>query len=216
MIPMVIHYVWLGGNPLPPMIKKCIHSWKENLPGFEIVCWNETNLKIEDPVYLRNIKNKKWAFAADIARLHILKLHGGVYLDTDMEVIKDLKPLLDTELFIGYEDNFHINAGIVGCTAYNKFVSDALDAVCKEQKKALTPIPQILTHTYNTNKKNYKFKHEVYSPEYFYPYNPFTSEVKNLFYSDITSNTYAIHHWAHSWKPNIIKRILGHLKKIVA
>lgn len=214
MIPKKIHYIWLGGNPLTPTIEKCIKSWRDNLPGYEIICWNEKNINISDPIYIKTLQSKKWAFASDIARLHILYNHGGIYLDTDIEIIKDLSPLLDTDLFMGFEDNKHINAAIIASTPHNIFIKDSLDAVTSSLKTDTIPIPQIITKVYNKLRSSYTFDHKVYDKEYFYPYNPFDSDIKILFYSDITAHTYAIHHWGHSWKMGIVEQIIQKAKNM--
>lgn len=207
MIPKTIHYVWLGTSPLSPLIVKCIESWKKNLPEYEIICWNENNLDISDPVYLKTLKEKKWAFASDIARLHVLYKYGGVYLDTDMEIVKSLDPLLKTELFIGLEDDCRIAAGIIGCMPKNKFIEDSLNAVTLSLSSGLVPIPQVISEVYKSQSPTYKFDHKIYEKHFFYPYNPFTSDIKILFYSDINQDTYAIHHWGHSWKMTFSEKI---------
>ncbi len=213
MIPKKIHYIWLGESPLPAMVEKCIESWSQRLPDYEKILWNEKNIDIQNPSYKKALKARKWAFAADIARLHILLEHGGIYLDTDIEIIKDLTPLLNTDLFIGYQDNNLLNAAIVGSVPGNDFIRDSLAAVIESLKSDYIPIPNIMTGVYNKNKSSYMFKHEVYPQEYFYPYNPFESEVKNLFHSDITKNTYAIHHWDHSWKGGLIERAYRKIRR---
>ena len=215
MISKQIHYIWLGNNPLPPTIEKCIESWRKNLPDYEIKCWNESNLHITDPVYLKTLESKKWAFASDIARLHVLYKHGGIYLDTDMEVIKSLDPLLNTELFIGLEDKKHIAAGIIGCTPNNQFIKDCLDAVTLSLTTNTIPIPQVITKIYDLKKSKYEFEHQIYQKDYFYPYNPYASEIKILFFSDITEKTYAIHHWGHSWKMGFFAKILQKIKRTI-
>lgn len=215
MIPKTINYIWLGKNPLPPTIKKCIASWEKILPEYEIKCWDESNLNITDPTYLKTLAEKKWAFASDIARLHVLYNHGGIYLDTDMEVVKSLNPLLDTDMFIGLEDEKHIAAGIIGCTAKNAFIKDSLEAVTRSLSTDTIPIPQVMTKVYDTRKDKYTFNHKIYSKEFFYPYNPFASEIKILFYSDVVENTYAIHHWGHSWKMGVIEKILKKTKRLL-
>ena len=215
MIPKKIHYIWLGNNPLPEIIKKCIASWEEKLPEYEVKCWDESNLNITDPIYLKTLAAKKWAFASDIARLHVLYNHGGIYLDTDMEVIRSLDPLLNTEMFIGLEDDKHIAAGIIGCSAKNEFIKDSLEAVTSSLATETIPIPQVMTKVYQAKKHTYTFDHNIYNKEFFYPYNPFASEIKILFYSDVTENTFAIHHWGHSWKMGLIEKALHKTKRLI-
>lgn len=94
MIPKIIHYVWLGGWPLNRVGEHCLASWKTHLPGWEIRRWDETNSPMDHPFVKKMLGLKKYAFASDFIRLHALAEHGGLYLDTDMELIGDVRPLL--------------------------------------------------------------------------------------------------------------------------
>lgn len=114
MIPKIIHYCWFGRNPLPKLAKKCIKSWKKYCPGYEIIQWNEDNFDIASaPLYVRQAyEAKKWAFVTDYVRLHVVYEHGGIYLDTDVELRKKLEPLLKYEAYFGFEDGAHIATGL--------------------------------------------------------------------------------------------------------
>ena len=91
MIPKVIHYCWFGGKPLPPLAEKCIASWRKYLPDYEIRRWDETNFDVEAHPYTRDAYAAGlYAFVSDYARFKILFEHGGVYFDTDVEVIRPL------------------------------------------------------------------------------------------------------------------------------
>lgn len=104
MIPKVIHYCWFGGNPLPNIAVKCINSWKKYFPDYEIIEWNESNFDLFSCDYCREAYDaKKWAFVSDYARFKILYEHGGVYFDTDVEVIKSMDDILQKGAFIGRE-----------------------------------------------------------------------------------------------------------------
>ena len=107
MIPKIIHYCWFGGNPLPDLALRCLKSWKKYCPDYEIIEWTEHNFDIDaSPLYVRQAyEAKKWAFVSDYARLKILYEYGGVYLDTDVEVIKNLDRFLDCTAFFGIEIN---------------------------------------------------------------------------------------------------------------
>ena len=90
----IIHYCWFGGNEKPPIVKKCIDSWKEYFPDFEIMEWNEQNFDIHYNQYVEEAyQNGKYAFVSDVARFYALEKFGGLYFDTDVEVIKDFAPL---------------------------------------------------------------------------------------------------------------------------
>ncbi|RYG45800.1 MAG: glycosyl transferase, partial [Chitinophagaceae bacterium] len=103
MIPKIIHYVWFGGNPLPPLAVKCIDSWKKFLPEYEVREWNETNFPIAEFRFAKEaLKSRKFAFVSDVVRLWALKEFGGVYMDTDVEVLKPLDAFLHLPAFSGF------------------------------------------------------------------------------------------------------------------
>lgn len=104
MIPKVIHYCWFGGNPLPDSAKKCISSWRKYLPDFEIKVWNERNFDVKSIPYTREAyRLKKFAFVSDYARMWILYNYGGIYFDTDVEVIKPFNDIILRGNFMGFE-----------------------------------------------------------------------------------------------------------------
>lgn len=126
-IPKVIHYCWFGGGKKPELIKDCILTWKKYLPEYKIVQWNENNFKVEefDFVY-KAFNDRKWAFVSDYTRLWILYNYGGIYLDTDMEILKPLDDLLENFSFGGLEDD-QIGFGIWGCRKGDKFIGEVLN-----------------------------------------------------------------------------------------
>lgn len=104
MIPKVINYCWFGGNPLPKSAKKCIASWKKYFPGYEIKEWNESNFDWNCCAYVKEAyEAKKWAFVSDYARFWIMYHYGGIYFDTDVEVIKSFDDILSKGGFMGQE-----------------------------------------------------------------------------------------------------------------
>ena len=113
-IPRTIHYCWFGRNPLPKLAQKCIKSWKKYCPDYEIIQWNEDNYDLSAaPLYVRQAyEAKKWAFVTDYVRLQVVYEHGGIYLDTDVELIKKLDPLLQYDAYFGFEDGKHIATGL--------------------------------------------------------------------------------------------------------
>lgn len=116
MIPKTIHYCWFGGNPLPSDVKKCLKSWKKYGKGYEITQWNETNFDLSAaPLYVKQAyEAKKWAFVSDYVRLWALCKHGGVYLDTDVELIKPLDDLLLQRAFAFFETAYSLSTGLLG------------------------------------------------------------------------------------------------------
>ena len=116
MIPKTIHYCWFGKNPLPEIAVKCINSWKNFFPDYEIKEWNEDNFDLTSCDYCKEAYAvKKWAFVSDYARFKILYEYGGIYFDTDVEVIKNMEDIIKKGAFIGREriaDTFPVNAGL--------------------------------------------------------------------------------------------------------
>ena len=103
MIPKKIHYCWFGGNPLPEDVKEYIASWRKYCPDYEIIEWNESNFDINCCAYVKEAyEAKKWAFVTDYVRLYALYHHGGIYMDTDVEVVKSLNDLLKS---VSYSTN---------------------------------------------------------------------------------------------------------------
>lgn len=121
MIPKIIHYCWFGCNPKPDLIQRCIESWKKHCPDYEIIEWNETNFDVHAIPYMSDAyEAKKWAFVSDVARLMILYQHGGIYLDTDVEITVDnpFNELLEFENLLVFENERGINSGL--CYACEK------------------------------------------------------------------------------------------------
>lgn len=116
-IPKIIHYCWFGGKPKPELAQKCIRSWKKFCPDYEIREWNEDNFDISQaPDYVQQAyAQKRWAFVSDYVRLHALTKTGGIYMDTDVEVIKPLDPYLHHEAFAGFEHPERVQTGLLAC-----------------------------------------------------------------------------------------------------
>ena len=116
-IPKIIHYCWFGGKPKPPLAQKCIKSWKKYCPDYEIREWNEGNFDINTaPLYVRQAYEAgRWAFVTDYVRLKALLEMGGVYMDTDVEVVKPLDPYLHHQAFAGFEHPRRVQTGLMAC-----------------------------------------------------------------------------------------------------
>lgn len=117
MIPRIIHYCWFGRNPKPKLAEKCIKSWKKYCPDYEILEWNEDNFDLASaPLYVRQAyEAKKWAFVSDYVRLKAMTGLGGVYMDTDVELVKPLDPFLKDRAFAGFETPENISTGVMAC-----------------------------------------------------------------------------------------------------
>ena len=112
MIPKKIHYCWFGHGEKSKLAKKCIASWKKYCPDYEIIEWNEENFNVNQSPYTEMCyKEKKYAFLTDYLRLKIIQKYGGIYFDTDVEVIRSFDDLLDAGAFFGFETPKYVNTG---------------------------------------------------------------------------------------------------------
>lgn len=130
MIPKIIHYCWFGGNPKPRLFFKCFKSWKKYCKDYEIIEWNEDNFDISScPLYVQQAYHeKKWAFVTDYVRLKVVYDHGGIYLDTDVELKKKINHLLSYDSFFGFEDGIHIATGLgFGAVANAYILKELMD-----------------------------------------------------------------------------------------
>ncbi len=214
MIPKIIHYVWVGGNPLPPLAEKCIESWKKYCPDYEIKRWDETNFDINQNLFCKQAyESKKWAFVSDYIRLKVLYEYGGVYMDTDVEVIKPIDGFLKHPAFSGFECTLKIPTGIIAAEKNNHWIKLMLDYYNDKQFVNSDGTFELVSNVIfmsELTKKNYKIEFNdkfqdlndivFYPHDYFCPY--FNEEEVYT-----TENTYTIHHFASSWLPK------GFLKK---
>jgi mannosyltransferase OCH1-like enzyme len=213
MIPKIIHFCWFGENEKSALIKACIESWTIYLPDWEVMEWNEKNSPIDHPFVKKALSEKKYVFAADFVRFYALKMYGGVYLDTDMEIIKDLTPLLNYDFFAAYEDSDlnKISCGAIGSIKDHEILNKIFEYY-NHNTQFYVAVPQILGQIYNDEFENVKIL-PIHS---FYPYNPFDENklIKQLMYSSIKEDTYGIHHWEYSWKFSFLERVINKIKKI--
>ena len=128
-IPKKIHYCWIGGKPIPEHNRKIMESWKKFCPDYEIIEWNESNYDFTKNRYMKEaFENKKWGFAPDYARLDIIYKYGGIYLDTDVELVKPLDDLLNLKGFIGFCQGEHCNLGEgFGAIPHHPLIKEILD-----------------------------------------------------------------------------------------
>ncbi len=127
MIPKKIHYCWFGGNPLPEDTQRYIETWRKHCPDYEIIEWNESNFDISSYPYAEEAyQHKKYAFVSDVARLHALVQEGGIYLDTDVEVLKPLDAFLEHTAFTCFEKNDYLASAIIGGEKGCQYAADQL------------------------------------------------------------------------------------------
>ena len=202
MIPKKLHYCWFSGEPFPEDIKRCIDSWKKFLPDFEWIKWDaEMALATNIPWVQQAIEQKRWAFAADAVRLYALYTEGGIYLDTDVEVLRSFDELLQQPYLFGYENGSkRIEAATMGCEAGFAPVKAALDSYQKkdfnysEDQVDQLVLPNILRESF----KNFELDimpESVFSP-------------KSFIDGKIRSNaeTYSIHHFSSAWRPESVRK----------
>lgn len=207
-IPKIIHYCWLGRNPKPKSVLKCIESWKKYCPDYEIIEWNEDNLDLSSNLYSKQAYDAKaWAFATDYFRLWIVYTHGGIYLDTDVQVIKPLDPLLKNRAFMGFENEQMLNTGLgFGAEAGSEFIYRNMQAYTSLAYRNddgtfnRRPAPEYSTEvakafglTADTGKLQSVLDLTCYPREYFSPKDYFTGRIRT------TRNTYTIHHYSSTW-----------------
>lgn len=207
MIPKKIHYCWFGGNPLPELAIKCIKSWKKFFPDYEIIEWNENNYDVHKIPYISQAyEAKKYAFVSDYARFDILYEHGGIYFDTDVEVIKSMDKIIEQGAFAGVELPGKLAAGLgLASPAASPIYKEILDSYKHSQfidKNGENDLTTVVIRVSDIFRK-YGFTDEnkiqnicgiiIYPTEYFCPYNYENNTMK------ITTNTYTIHHYDGSW-----------------
>jgi mannosyltransferase OCH1-like enzyme len=190
------------------MYQRCIESWYDVLTDYKIIRWDEGNTDLSHP-FLRNaLRRRQWAFISDFIRMRVIYENGGTYLDADVEVIRSIDDLLKNRCFLGEEARGVVNTGVIGCVKGHVFPKICMDLVAErfDQRKPYLVAPEVAGLAL---KQIDAVREEVriYPSEYFYPYNPYdpARTVKNLMYSDITDNTYAIHHWGKSWKLGVLE-----------
>lgn len=213
MIPKIIHYCWFGRNPLPESAQKCIASWKKFLPDYEIKEWNEDNFDVNIIPYTKEAyEAKKYAFVSDYARFWILYRYGGLYFDTDVEVIKPLDDIVERGAFMGIEMPSVngtlplVNPGLgIGATPQMDFYKMVLDAYAGfhflnadgslDQKTVVSYTTEILQREglQPTNDIQEVANIWIYPVDYFNPFNDLTGKL------DITANTRSIHWYSKTW-----------------
>lgn len=211
MIPKIIHYCWFGRGELPDLAKKCIKSWKKYCPDYEIIEWNEDNFDIQSaPLYVRQAyEAKKWAFVTDYVRLKIVYDNGGIYLDTDVELIKPLNRFLDHKAFFGFEDTFVATGLGFGAEKQTSILQEIMNQYAdipffiSENQYDDTACPERNTEVFKNHGLSLNGTTQILeddililSKEHLCPYNFLEHKLKK------TKNTVAIHWFGGSWLSN--------------
>lgn len=229
MIPKIIHYCWFGRTPLPPLAIKCIESWRKFLPDYEIKEWNENNFDVDSIPYTKEAyAAKKYAFVSDYARFWILYKYGGLYFDTDVEVIRPMDDIIERGPFMGCENEVKDNGATASVivSGLGLGVNPGLGlgvapglGLYKDMLELYASL-HFVDHTGNYNLKTvveyttevlcrYGLKNvseiqhvggvNVYPVEYFCPISVKDGKLR------ITPNTRTIHHYAQSWQSPVRK-----------
>jgi mannosyltransferase OCH1-like enzyme len=222
MIPKIIHYCWFGRGPMGKLELKCINSWNKYLPDYELKLWNEDNFDLNlNPYALEAYQARKYAFVTDYARLYILYNQGGIYMDTDVEVLKSFDKFLSHPAFSGFEGDKYVPTGIMASEKNGIWAKEQLEYyngrhfILPDGTLDMTTNTQIISGIMESNGFLLKNGYQIYKNcMHMYPYEYFNP----LQYGKIiiTENTHCIHHFASSWNPGkrkfkkfIFKKIVG-------
>lgn len=204
MIPKKIHYCWFGGNPMPALALRCMESWVKHSPEYELVRWDESNSDINNEYCQQAIRQKNWAFISDWVRFDVLHRHGGVYLDTDVELIRPLSVLLDDDAFYAaWESPGILGSAFIACPQGDLILGRARELILKNliPIKKFATSPRLLMRAIDDTAG--ESKRITLPAPYFFPFNPFDdANPKNagqLLFSDIAPETIGIHHYSASW-----------------
>ncbi len=207
MIPKIIHYCWFGRGEMGQLAHKCIDSWKKFLPDYELMLWNEDSFDLDINPYTKEAYEKrKFAFITDYVRLWALKNYGGVYMDTDVEVLKNIDEFLVHKAFSGFENEVSVPTGLMASEKGGQWVSELLDYytdrhfILPDGTLDLTTNVRIITDHIllkgfvpNGEYQEVADMVAFYPKDYFCAKNEFNGKVT------ITGNTHTIHRFAGSW-----------------
>lgn len=219
-IPKVIHYIWVGGAKKPDSVEKYIESWKKYCPDYKIIEWNESNYDVSKNRYTKEAYDaKKWAFVTDFMRLDVIDRYGGIYMDSDVEVVKNLDKFLKKPAFSSFEagdpSQIFLPTGMMASERDGGWVKYLKSYYTPErsffgQNGQVDTTPNTVTITRMTvekygiklNNKLQEFKDfTMYPSEYFCPKSWSTRQINS------TKNTHTIHHFAGSWLPVEIREL---------
>ena len=221
MIPKIIHYCWFGKGEKPELVLNCLASWEKYLPDYRIVEWNEENFNVNSYQYsAAAYRERKFAFVSDVCRLYALKNMGGIYLDTDVELLKPLdEAMLGNLAFTGFEDNLLLSSAIMGSIRDGSWINDLLTYYDNRSFYLTNGKPDTMPNTESITafmkaekglQLNNSFQQldgycTIYPSEFFSPKSWKTLKLK------ITANTYCIHHFAASWISDADYSLMGKL-----
>lgn len=208
MIPKRVHYCWFGKGEFPELTIKCIESWKKYLPEYEFIEWNEDNFDINCNQFVKEAyESKKYAFVTDYVRLYALYNYGGIYMDTDVEVLKSLDIFLHNRAFMGCENEQMCGTGTMAAEKNHRWIKELLDYyenkkfILSEKKYNTIPNTYLITqHTINKYGWQSNNEHQILNEGLnIYPFEFFCAKDFRTGKLKVTSDTYTIHHFSGSW-----------------
>lgn len=206
-IPKVIHYCWFGKNPMSPLNKRCLESWRRFCPEYEIIEWNETNYDYKKSKFMKEAYEAgKWAYVSDMARLDIIYHHGGIYVDTDVEIVRNLDALLYQDAFFGCEQINLIGLGlgfgaIKHCETIKKMLAtyESLEFTLDKVLSGELLLPQITKGYFEEMGYVADGNYQRIDGASFYPERVLCGFDKWVGQKKITPDTYMAHHYEGSW-----------------
>lgn len=218
MIPKIIHYCWFGRGEKPELAVKCIESWKKYLPDYELKEWNEDNFEISRNQYVREAyENRKFAFVTDYVRLFAIYTEGGIYMDTDVEVVGNFDKFLHHHAFSGFETDGNVPTGMMAAEKGSIWAKDLLDQyqnrifVLPDGSFDMTTNTTVITNymldkglVLNNQYQDFPGLCTMYPADYFCPKDHRTGKIR------CTKNTVCIHHFAGSWLEHSFSKDLRH------
>lgn len=215
MIPKIIHFCWLSKDSYPLKIQHCMDSWKRHLPDYEIVLWDTKRFDVNQSVWVKQaFEKKKYAFAADYIRFYALYHYGGIYLDSDVEVLRNFDDLLHLPYFLGAEYAGTIEAAVMGAEKNSDWVKECLDYY--EDREFIKPdgaidihrLPDIMGQVLKEKKSivnlskdevNTYDREDMNTHIYLFPNDYFSSKIFDSRRVILSPETYTIHHYQNSW-----------------
>lgn len=206
LIPPKIHYCWFGHGELPSQFQKNIETWKKYCPDYEIICWNEENYDINQNLYMRQAyEAKRWGFVPDYARLDIINRYGGIYLDTDVELLRPLDDLLQFKLFVGFESPDYIALGLgFGSQKNNIILQDMMQVyneiqfISSDSTLNLTPSPIYQTQVMEKYGLKRNGKTQV-TPQFTALSSEYLCPINSCGLGRPTERSFSIHQYAATW-----------------
>lgn len=222
-IPKIIHYCWFGGNPIPEKYKVWMESWKKYCPDYTIKRWDETNYDIQKCRYMvEAYERKKWGFVSDFARLDVVHEYGGIYLDTDVELIRGLDDLLYQKGFMGYESTNFVSTGLgFGAVKGHPILKETLDEYYKRRfvnddgSENQICCPQYQTELLKKHGLAQNGEYQVVADMTIYPEKVLCGKNMYTMMESVNEYTRAIHHYDGSWSEEIWKKRNDRLRNAV-